>query len=816
MADLDKLKQQIEELRRQYTELTKKPAALFETKNIKEASSAVETLNRSIEQAKKQALELEEGFGGIDAAIKEIVNELKRGNTASDLTIKAFRGIRGITEKLKYDQQDISELNLKQLRQQKDKLKSLQQEVRDQAKIISEKVQGLTLDKNGDQLQGAALKARLKRLEIDGKINAQELAILEGAKEGFSIFEETNKLLDERIEKEKKLNQQLGITGAALKGISKIPMLGDLLDTTDALDAAREKLKETGNPVKALGSAFKNIGGQITGGILNPANLLLGTITLIAKTLFEVDKSAGDYAKSMNVTYTEAVQLRGELAQMALESGDVALNSKALQDTLGAVGQSLGSNAKLNEKDLQTFTKLREQAGFTNEELMGVQKLSLVNGKSLEKNTKEILGGAKAYASRKGLVVNEKQILKDISKSSASLQLSLGGSAKELARSAVQARQFGISLEQAEKMSQSLLDFESSIESELSAELLTGKDLNLERARGLALNGDAAAAAAEIASQVGSAAEFGKMNVIQQESIAKAVGMTRDELAQSLIDREALAKLGAKEGQSAQDRYNELKAQGMSEAEIAKKLGDEELAKQYEQQSVQEQFNQQIEHMKEMFVEMAPAILSIAQGLMEAFGIVGMILTPIQAIFGFFGKIGASISKLLGPLGAVGKVIKGIASIAVIYAAYQAYASLATIPIAGVALGLAASAGILAAGFGLIGSIKDGAIDPKGGLIVSGEKGSIQLDPKDSIIAGTDLVPKDMHDGAIDPKGKVVASGARGSMGGDMSAVIAAINSLASRPINVSIDGKKVIEATTGANPNTAGDENRKNSYKMS
>jgi hypothetical protein len=49
-----------------------------------------------------------------------------------------------------------------------------------------------------------------------------------------------------------------------------------------------------------------------------------------------------------------------------------------------------------------------------------------------------------------------------------------------------------------------------------------------------------------------------------------------------------------------------------------------------------------------------------------------------------------------------------------------------------------------------------------------------------------------------------------------MAAVISAINSLANRPINVSIDGKKVIEATTGANPNTTGDESRKNSYKMS
>jgi hypothetical protein len=56
-----------------------------------------------------------------------------------------------------------------------------------------------------------------------------------------------------------------------------------------------------------------------------------------------------------------------------------------------------------------------------------------------------------------------------------------------------------------------------------------------------------------------------------------------------------------------------------------------------------------------------------------------------------------------------------------------------------------------------------------------------------------------------------------------MSAVVNAIielrrdvNVLASRPINVSIDGKKVIEATTGNESNTVGDESRKNSYRVS
>jgi hypothetical protein len=88
------------------------------------------------------------------------------------------------------------------------------------------------------------------------------------------------------------------------------------------------------------------------------------------------------------------------------------------------------------------------------------------------------------------------------------------------------------------------LNLKTSIENELSAELLTGKALNLERARGLALNGDSVGAAKEMLAQVGSAADFQNMNAIQQEAIAKAIGMSTDDLANSLVTQENLSKLG--------------------------------------------------------------------------------------------------------------------------------------------------------------------------------------------------------------------------------------------------------------------------------
>ena len=66
--------------------------------------------------------------------------------------------------------------------------------------------------------------------------------------------------------------------------------------------------------------------------------------------------------------------------------------------------------------------------------------------------------------------------------------------------------------------------------------------------------------------------------------------------------------------------------------------------------------------------------------------------------------------------------------------------------------------------------------------------------------------------------------GGKGSMsiGSDMSSVVAAINTLgakveamANRPINVGMDGKKVVEASTGNNPNTFGEEVGKNSFAL-
>ena len=816
---------------------------MAEKDNSKNIDKENKSLKEQIELLKKRLELQEESFDISTSAVdslKEILGIQSRSSTFEKATLRANQDIASAIANQKTGLSNINTIQ-KQIQKNEDLIKksklieksllsSIGGELSKNGKIIESRIkkqseQNKQLSEynrrieEGQSIDLASYNQLKQKISLNEDLISQEFSKLSSLEQQYILTQQNTKALEKQQEArlaekdiQKELKSQLGLSGKIAQTLGMIPGIGDA--SKDALEEVTEELNKQVEASGQLPNRWKTF-SMLVGktaksfsiGFTDPITIISGLVGIF----LELDKSAGNYAKSMNMSYQDALASREAFSSMAVSSGDTSLNASRLMETQTAIGSQLGTNAKLNEEDLKTFTKLREQAGYTNEELMGIQQLSLVNGKSLEQNTKEILGGAKAYASRNKLVVNEKQVLKDVSKASASLKLSLGGSTKAIAEAVVQAKKFGLTLEQTEKMSQSLLDFESSIENELSAELLTGKDLNLERARGLALNGKTAEAAAEIAAQVGSSAEFGKMNVLQQETIAKAVGMERNELAQSLIDKEALAKIGFKDAEAAKAKYEELR-KTMTAEEAAAALGDAELAKQYEQQSNAEKFAQTMEHVKEIFV-------SIVDGPMgKMLNLLGTMLSNTKIIYTLTGLLAGVYGGKL-----IGGIVQTIAKLGTMLALNTANAAAATTAATASTLGVAIPIilGGVGAIMGLVASFKANdmfsAPPGYGKRTLLGPEGAIQLNDKDTVIAGTNLFGNDVKSEPNRPTqmGNAGAIKVQGG-GNDMSAVIAAINSLANRPINVSIDGKKVIEATTGANPNTAGDENRKNSYKMS
>lgn len=591
----------------------------------------------------------------------------------------------------------------------------------------------------------------------------------------FSKASEYNKLyidqLKEQLDSVENINKTTGLTGKLLKGITKIPIVGQFLNAEKALNAANEAAANGASKVGAMGAAFKSLGGNLMETFEDPLfslGLLVKGFKMFLDIGFKADTEVTNLSKSMASSKEEATATRDRFIEIQNSGESLFETTTNLVTAQLELAGAFGATKGFSESQLKDQVLLTKQMGFQAEAASGIQQLAMSNGMTAREVTGSVIKQTAALSKQKGIQLDNQQIISDVAKVSGQLRLQYANNPKLIAKAVVQTKQLGLTLEQAAQAANSLLDFESSIENELSAELLTGKSLNLERARGLALSGDAAGAAAEMAKQVGSAADFTKMNVIQQEALAKSVGMSADELSNSLVTQENLAKLGSETKKQLEEKAEALRAEGkINEAnELLASAGNEKKAQSaLEQISAQDKFNAAIEKLKSM-------LASIIEG-------------PAGKFVDYLGKLLSDANKLKGVLSAIKAIAIGVA---IAFAVMNPIAAAAGILMAG---------GIYAAT-----SMNDGIINPKGGMLVSGPEGSIQLNKKDSIIAGTNLGGGGNGDG--------------GNSSTEMRELKNMVAAIANRPINVSIDGKKVIEATTGAQPNTTGDESRKNSYRIS
>jgi plasmid maintenance system antidote protein VapI len=141
--------------------------------------------------------------------------------------------------------------------------------------------------------------------------------------------------------------------------------------------------------------------------------------------------------------------------------------------------------------------------------------------------------------------VAPQQVLKDIAASSETVAKFTKGTGENLFEAAVAARQLGISVDSIAKAARSTLDFESSVAAELEASIMLGQNINLQRARQLALNKDLVGFQEEIKNQLGDIGDFNELGIFQQESLAKAVGMSVEEVARLVSGTEKLTVAGA-------------------------------------------------------------------------------------------------------------------------------------------------------------------------------------------------------------------------------------------------------------------------------
>ena len=617
--------------------------ALREAIKLKLESNELDKASRAISEEslrnldKKNASEAE-----YQALLKKTKIELDAVSRSADYVAQSFfDAVNDLTKSNKLVQEQKQNLN-KLSKTARDLLDIRSGEATVNDKILQKKKEEIRLGRrNLEFLKEAARGDAQKQKELQDQINA--------TKELENSYNEIQKVVD-------KTNRSLGALPALASGIDAalqkagIPALG-LSDAMEATHKAAQEAAQMGGEAASSFNAMSTFTGNVASNLrdaLSPANLIQFALVEIVGAMISLDQQAGDLAKNFGISYTQARGLQKEMTDTAAQSYMLSITTAELTESFAKLNNEFGTFAAISEESLVSFTRLTKEAKLSDEAASGLYRTTFLTNQTLEESAALSLGETAALNAQTGLALNKKQILEEISKVSSSTTLSLGGSTEALTEAVYKAKALGVEMSQLEQIADGLLQFESSITNELEAELLIGRDLNLERARLLALNNDIAGVAEEIASQVGSAADFTKMNRIQQEALAKAVGMTRDGLADSLIEREALAKLAGVDGNTAKERFNNLvKEVGLEEAK--KRIGDENLAKMYASENIQERFTQSVEKLKEIFVAVGEVLMPIME--------------VISSMVGGIAKFVGSISWLIKPLTSIYLLFKGISLI---------------------------------------------------------------------------------------------------------------------------------------------------------
>lgn len=527
------------------------------------------------------------------------------------------------------------------------------------------------------------LEAKMEKVKTRALLTSQKITQAEGL------------TTEQKLKLRASLTEQYKLEMANLKALQERNKEGQksksLLDLTrGSLTKYADKLDESGTLSELLKGNFEEV--------LTFTRLTEVGMAMLVKAMFSASDRIASIQKDLGISKTEARELAGGMALAAANSEDLRVTTEGILKANQSINASFQTAAVLNNDILVGATSILDAQVMSAEATSQLAGDAARLGMTFDESLKTQEDAVNAVNSQTGAQISLKGVLEASNKVSGQIRAQLGANPEAIARAVTQAKALGFELEQIAASGKALLDFESSIANELEAELLTGKQLNLEKARLAALTGDYETLTAEIAANVGDFNDFSQMNVLQQEAIAKSVGMTADQLANSLVTEENRAQLLAD----------------------AVASGNEQSVQQLKAMSASESFAKTLEKI---------------QGIIGDIGIVfAPILDGFAKLIGYITSSKAGVVLLAGAMGS-------LAALSVAASIANIFKSFAGIPFGlGIPLAVAAAGGLI----GLIASAKSAAkADDMGygnNMLVTKNKGAIMLNNNDSVVAGTNLL----------------------------------------------------------------------------
>jgi hypothetical protein len=608
-------------------EITK--AQSLQNKLVTEITSIAGELN---EQQTLYAQQLADTY----STHQDISKELQ---TAQDIQTEQLKLVADLESKTKsvgvYSEEELTRLQ-EQLKTQKNVLDDI-------TRNVEKKQEAVNL---GDEL----ISGLQKELNLQGKIDAQTANRLAALISMKIAHQDNIAELQQEEQIQRRIEDRMGVTGALVKGTGALmERLGmrsgifhkamedaqtemqKLAEESERVDPATGKIMQNASKLQIMFKGLSELGKGFGKALFDPFTI----ITAIVSKAFE-----------LNAASTKLQRLTGQNAGIQAAHNSSLASGAQVMGLMAEMTERTGiaAAAMFSSEDLGRLAEAQNLLGLSAEQASNLGMFSKASGTSIQGYKEELVESVNNFNAMNDSAVAHGVVMQDVLNASADVSMSLGGNPEKLATAAAAARKLGLDLAKVNKIADDLMNFESSIESELEAQLLTGKQINLSKARELALNNDLEGLANELAKNGASAAEFANMNRIQQEAMAKALGMNREEMGKMLI---------AQEGQKNLSKEQRAAMRGVTLEQLEQMEASE---------SLQLAFSKIAEPLASILNTLAPIVTMIAKAVAFVAPIAPYLLAAYGAsklLAGGFINIAASAGNLGKSLMDKGKGVMG-------------------------------------------------------------------------------------------------------------------------------------------------------------
>jgi hypothetical protein len=486
-----------------------------------------------------------------------------------------------------------------------------------------------------------------------------------------------------------------------------------------------------------------------TGGL----TLVIGAIVAGLDYFMELEQAGEDFRKETGITNSMMGDMESKANNIAKTYGTYGISIKDAYDSMTALRDEISEVANYSEAAVAGITVMKTNFGVSAEEAAKVQGvLESVGGLSQDTavNVQMQVANMAKLAN-----VAPKKVLKDIADNAEAASTFFKGNVTLLVKQAVEARRLGTNLSEVTKTAEKLLDFEGGIEEELVAATFVSGQFNLSRARALAFEGKLVEAQKETLSQIQRSGDFRKKDYFTQQQLAKAAGMSVEEINKQLNVQEKLSKLSKEERERAEQAINA----GLDITNI----NDEQLMQKVQEAAAQKEIASTISNMENTF----KGIIASVGGSLLPF--IQMWFTSMKPIFFIVKMIAQSIAFIIDGISWIlkklgfGGIVDGISSL---------YNSMDTFNIPTVA------------------SLAGDIISPSNGktMVSTKEGGLFELSANDDLIAAPGIASK-MSGGAGTTESSTILIGPLNALLGEIRGLRTDMNS---GKIGVYMDTEKV------------------------